>query len=171
MCKSLLSPFPWRSGCFMQPVQLHAGLLYQTWVLYFEPPMFLRLEGRGCRLPFGGQMQVSKTFCKHLVTPSPSSWFYIKVKGSEQNTRDCVPTQGEIHFTLFEPAITQVTYFKAAVQAASVINWKRKEHLVGKSAHPNICSISLHSSMGGIHMVSLDEVALKSEEKDREIMT
>ena len=100
----------------MQPAQLHAGLLDQTCVPYSEPPMFLRLESRGCRLPPGGEMQASRTFCKHLVTISPSSWFSIKVKGSEQNTRrDCVPTQGDIHFTLLEPAKTQISHSKASV--------------------------------------------------------
>lgn len=87
----------------MQPAQLHAGLLNQTYLPCSEPPMFLRLESRGWRPPSEGEMQVPRTFCKHVINISSSSWFSIKVKGSEQNTgRDCAPIQEEINFTLLE---------------------------------------------------------------------
>lgn len=101
-------------------------------------------------------MQASRTLCKHLII-SPGSWFHTKVKGSEQNARGCVPTQGEVRFTLPERAKTQISYSKTDVYVTSVINEERKLDLVGKSAHPNRGNIFFHSSMGGIYMTSLDQ--------------
>lgn len=89
------------------------------------------VESRGCRLPFEERP-------KHLELLSSTLFLvchWFSVKGSEQNTRRAsVPTEGEIHFTLPEPAKTQIPHSEAAVYVTSVINWNREVHLVGKSA-------------------------------------
>lgn len=121
----VLGPLPQRSVCFMQPALLHTGLLNQTWVCHI-------VESRGCRLPSEEMSKYLEVSAGTLLLVSHSSWFSIK--DSKQNARTSLSTQGEIYFTLLQPAKAQISHSKAAVYVASVTNWKREEHLVGKSA-------------------------------------
>lgn len=101
-------------------------------------------ESRGCKLPPEKKSKYLELSANTLLFVAHSSW--SSIKGSEQNTRRAsVPIQGEVNFTLLEP---EHRYLIPRQLGMLPLRSAEKE-----ASQPN----SLHFSMRGIHLNSLDQ--------------